>query len=401
MKFSKKIVALVVICLLVLSTFVPAFAMEKENNVNLQFDKNGKFKILILSDIQDRDKMQKDTYDLFISALDTTKPDFVVLLGDNIGGWWKNVNEDKVRTAIDNVAKPINERKIPFALVFGNHDHESGTSREMQMKMFQEYEYCLAVDGADVSGCGNYNLLIKDSDGDKDIFNLWFFDSHSQAEEENGDYGYVKPDQVEWYQNESSKLTQENGGKPIPAFAFQHIVVPEVYQLFDEAPKGTKGAIKGHGKRSDKYYIHSDKVVSGKLREGPCCSNIENNEFSAWKEQGDVIGAFFGHDHINDYSGKVDNILLTNTLGVTFYSYGNTHGVRTVELDENDLMNFTTKSIHFDELVNHKPMNFYVKNHGYYEYTHVFLPAIIGTAAGVALVSAGAVLIGKILKKKQ
>lgn len=402
MKRIKKLAAAAVACILMLTMSVPAFAATEETPLQLQFDENGKFKILVLSDLQDTDEMQKDTYDLMIAALDTTKPDFVVLLGDNIGGWWRGVNEEKVRKAIDNVAAPINERKIPFALVFGNHDHESGVSREDQMKIYQQYEYCMAVEGpSDIAGCGNYNLLLKNSAGDKDIFNLWFFDSHSQADEEDGGYGYVKPDQVAWYEKTAAELTASNGGVPIPAFAFQHIVVPEVYQLFDEVPKGTKGAIRGHGKRNDKYYVASDKVISGELREGPCCSNIENNEFSAWKAQGDVIGAFFGHDHVNDYSGKVDDIWLTNTLGVTFYSYGNTHGVRTIELDENDLADFQSESILFDQLVDHKPMNTYVANHGYYEYRHRLVPALIGSAAGVAVIAAAVVLITKVVKKKR
>lgn len=401
MKILKKMASLFMTAIFVVMTCVTAYAATEDTGLNLQFNENGKFKILILSDVQDTDEIQKDTYDLMIAALDTTQPDFVILLGDNIAGWWKNVNEEKVRKAIDNVAAPLNERKIPFALVFGNHDHESGVTREAQMEMYQQYEYCMAVEGPDVSGCGNYNLLIKNSAGDKDVFNLWFFDSHSQAEEEDGGYGYVKPDQVAWYEETASALTAANGGTPIPAFVFQHIVVPEVYQLFDEVPKGTKGAVRGHGKRSDKWYAASDKVVSGEMREGPCCSNVENNQFSSWKAQGDVIGAFFGHDHINDYSGKVDDIWLTNTLGTTFYSYGNTHGVRTIELDENDLENFQSESILFEDLVDHKPMNFYVANHGYYEFMHKLVPGIAGAVGGLAVLVAAGLVIKKIIKKKR
>lgn len=401
MKKFKKTAAVCLTVLLFLLTPVTAFAASEETQLSLQFNQNGTFKILILSDLQDRDEMQKDTYDLMISALDSTKPDFVVLLGDNIAGWWNGVNEESVRKAIDNVASPINVRKIPFALVFGNHDHESGVSRETQMEMFRQYAYCMAIEGPDVSGCGNYNLPIKNSAGEKAVFNLWFFDSHAQAEEENGGYGYVKADQVAWYEETAAQLTAANGGAPLPALVFQHIVVPEVYQIFDEVPRGTKGAVKGHNKRSGKWYVPSDKVASGGLREGPCCSNIENNEFAAWKRQGDVIGAFFGHDHVNDYSGQVDDIWLTNTLGATFYSYGNTHGVRTVELDEKDVTRFQSESILFEDLVAHKPMNFYVANHGYYEYTHKLIPAVAGTAGGLAVIAAAAVVIKKMIKKRR
>lgn len=402
MKRIKRAAALFLAALfMVCGTAAPAFAATEDTNLKLQFKEDGTFKILVLSDIQDTDEMQQDTHNLMIAALDQEQPDFVVLLGDNIAGWWKGVTEEKVRKAIDNVASPINERKIPFALVFGNHDHESNVTREAQMQMYQQYPYCMAVEGPDLSGCGNYNLLVKNSGGNQDVLNLWFFDSHSQADEENGGYGYVKEDQVAWYEQTAAQLTAANGGTPIPALAFQHIVVPEVYQLFNEVPKGTKGAVKGHNKRGDKWYTASDKVVSGALREGPCCSNIENNEFAAWKRQGDVMGAFFGHDHVNDYAGKVDDIWLTNTLGVTFYSYGNTHGVRTIELNEADVKNFKNESIHYDALVDHEPKNTYIKNHGYSEYIHRFVPAVAGTAGGVVLLAAAAAVVYKIVRKKR
>ena len=85
---------------------------------------NGKFKILILSDIQDTNTPQQATVDLMNNAIDQTKPDFIALTGDNIAGWWKGVTPEETKAAVDIVGKAINDRKIPFALVFGNHDHE-------------------------------------------------------------------------------------------------------------------------------------------------------------------------------------------------------------------------------------------------------------------------------------
>ena len=84
---------------------------------------DGKFKILILSDIQDTDTPQKESMALLNAAIDAAKPDFIVLLGDNIAGWWKGVDAEATKRAVDTVAKPIDDRGIPFALVFGNHDH--------------------------------------------------------------------------------------------------------------------------------------------------------------------------------------------------------------------------------------------------------------------------------------
>ena len=124
--FGVLLAAVLLICTLPLCGF--AETEEKE----LQFH-NGKFKILILSDVQDTDTPQKETTALVEAALDSTNPDLVVLLGDNTAGWWKGVDEAKTQAAVDAVAKPLDSRGIPFALVFGNHDHEGLCSDENGM----------------------------------------------------------------------------------------------------------------------------------------------------------------------------------------------------------------------------------------------------------------------------
>lgn len=177
--------------------------------MQLKFN-NGKFKILILADIQDTDTPQKATTSLLNAAINKTEPDFIVLLGDNTAGWWKGVNKDKTEAAVDAVAKAIDDKGIPFALVFGNHDHEGlandengmteEEAKEFLLSCYQKYDTCMAVEGEEMTGVGNYNLLIKDSAGKNDIFNLWFMDSNPYAsEEEGGGYGYVHEDQTAWY----------------------------------------------------------------------------------------------------------------------------------------------------------------------------------------------------------
>lgn len=42
----------------------------------------------------------------------------------------------------------------------------------------------------------------------------------------------------------SDALKAENGGEPMPSLLFQHIPVPEIYELLKEVPKGTDGAVK-------------------------------------------------------------------------------------------------------------------------------------------------------------
>lgn len=403
--FGVLLAAVLLICTLPLCGF--AETEEKE----LQFH-NGKFKILILSDVQDTDTPQKETTALVEAALDSTNPDLVVLLGDNTAGWWKGVDEAKTRAAVDAVAKPLDSRGIPFALVFGNHDHEGlcndengmteEEAKQFLLSCYQKYETCLAVAGEDLTGLCNYNLPIQSSDGQKIAYNLWFMDSNPYTpESEGGGYGYVHPDQIAWYEETAAALKTQNGGETVPAMLFQHIIVPEVYDMLSEVERGTAGAVRGSGIWKDKYYTVSDAVYQGALNEGPCPPNKNGGQFDSWLQTGDIVAAFFGHDHVNDFAGVYKGIHLIATPAVTFYSYGNHRGVRTITLDETDTSTFTSEILTFEDLTDIKVNNLYKANHGYYEYRYLFLPIALGVLGGAAVIAAGAVVLRKVWKKRK
>jgi Calcineurin-like phosphoesterase. len=325
---------------------------EKAGKSVLKFNTNGKFKIMMFNDTQDTDKTVKDTIRLINNSLDKVKPDLVVVVGDNIAGFWLGVNEKKVAKAIDNIIGPINDRKIPFAIVFGNHDQETGVSKEKQMEMYMSYEYCLAVDeGSSISNCGTYNLLIKDSEGKNNVFNIWMVDSGTSAKD--GGYESVHEDQIQWYEKTAAELKKENGGKPMPSLLFQHIPVPEIYDLLTVVPEGTEGAIKGYRVKSKNRYILNSEIVAGKLLEAPCSPDKNSGEFAAWQRQGDILGAYFGHDHVNDFKGNLKGIDLGYTPGSGFFQYGNGiyRGVRTFELDQNNLWSYKTEVLYYKDLV--------------------------------------------------
>lgn len=46
-------------------------------------------------------------------------------------------------------------------------------------------------------------------------------------------------------------------------------------------------------------------IASGHLDEGPCPAEVNGGEFDAWKQQGDIKAAFFGHDHNNDFAARI------------------------------------------------------------------------------------------------
>lgn len=408
----KKAIRLLFICFIVSAllcgTLLPTAAAEAEK---LQFQ-NGKFKILILSDMQDTNTPQSETLALAEAALDAEQPDLVVLLGDNTAGWWKGVDRAKTEAAVDAVAKPLAARGIPFALVFGNHDHEGLCDEKNQMQeeeakklllsFYQKYDNCLAVAGEEMTGVGNYNIPLYGTDGETIVYNLWFMDSNPYTpEEEGGGYGYVHPDQIAWYEATAAALKAQNGGEPVPSMLFQHIIVPEVYDMLETVPKGTKGAVRGSGAYNNQYYAVSDAVYQGTLNEGPCPPNKNGGQFASWLRTGDIVAAFFGHDHTNDFAGVYQGIHLVAAPAVTFYSYGNHRGVRTIELDESNLQTFRSELRSFSDLTDIQVRNLYKKNHGYYEFKSVFLPIVGGVLGAAALLTVGGIWIHKARKKRK
>lgn len=415
MKILKKAAAILISCAMLAAATTPltAFAESAQQNrkeaMELKFNENGEFKILAIADTQDTDKPQKEMLDILNNTLDEVKPDLVVFLGDNTAGWWKGVTKEKTATAIRKLIEPVDKRNVPFAIVYGNHDHEGlchksngmteEDAKEFMLSVYQEFPTCLAIEGEEMTGCGTYNLLIKDHTGTKDIFNLWMMDSNPYYE--NG-YGFVQPDQRDWYIKTSNELKAANGGTPLPSLLFQHIAVPEVYQLADSSNSGKDGYVHGNTAMfRDKYWKASSNILQGAFEEGPCPADVEHDQFETWKNQGDVIGAFFGHDHPNDYLGELDGIKLCAVPAAGYYSYGWNHGARTITLHENDLTDFETEILKADDILGYEVKPDYKDKHGYYEYKTKFLPGIIGSTAGAAILAAAVTGIRLFIKKKK
>ena len=182
---------------------------------------------------------------------------------------------------------------------------------------------------------------------------LWFVDSNNVVKLSDGHivYDNVHPDQIEWYESSAKKIADENGGKTVPAILFQHIPVPEIYELLRPARlKEMPCCVRGHDHLSKRRYMKKDGC-EGYLGEGPDIPLFNSGEFAAWKRTGDVKAAFFGHDHMNDFHGEYDGIIMGQgkTGGFRAYTDGCRSGVRliTVSKDNPDVIN--TRMYHFKD----------------------------------------------------
>ncbi|MCR5098519.1 MAG: metallophosphoesterase [Lachnospiraceae bacterium] len=341
---KKKLLALAMTFVFLLTFVTPIQAAGQP----LHARDDGSFRVLIVADTQDTDKPRKVMLDLLDAELDAADADLVVLLGDNIYGPHIGDDENRVRTAIDAVMDPIVERNLPFVVTFGNHDDEDCLSKEEQLEIYKNYPGCLN-DNPDISGVGNTCLPLCEANEDEAKALLWFVDSGTYAQEAVGGYDYVKEDQLNWFREGVADYS--TSAMPV-SYVFQHIPVPQVFELLSPAKPFEKGAISGiYNPFSDWYKQHDDEISAGSFGETPCPPKIDGGEFSAWKECG-VKAAFFGHDHTNDYVGTVEGIDFIATSGIGFYAYGNgdEHGARILVLHTDRPEEYETKMVYYKDL---------------------------------------------------
>lgn len=226
-----------------------------------------------------------------------------------------------------------------------------------------------------MTGSGTYNLLIKDHTNQKNVFNLYFFDSGMyKTTMADGEYANLGEDQLAWYKSTSVGLAKENKGDPLPSFAFQHIIVPEFYDTLTSVSEDTPGAVKGYKGFSDRYWVLNPAYEAGerslrdytrpalgkgRVLEAPAPPSKSNGQFQGWKEQGDILAGFFGHDHYNEAVTRLDGIDLAYvpSCGFFMYSNGAEAAMRVVELREENLKDYKTRLIFFQDVVGRQPKN--------------------------------------------
>ena len=342
---------------------------KRETPAPLKFGADGKFKILHITDIHcvqpimDDDENReipesryKETINVIEKLVEKTNPDMVVFGGDNVSGYWEEFTYDYIKQTIEDITAPIRARNIPLGVVFGNHDGEIGFHTEFQMMMYMEYANCRSnLNDADVYGCGNCCITIKDSKGEKDAFALWLMDSNDyETNSEGGNsYDHVHTSQINWYENKAAQLKVANGGEPVPAILFQHIPVQQELDGYREATENDAYTFE----RDGNYYIVGNKIHEGRIREVPCPPNMEKeyrNQLESWKKTGDIFAAFFGHDHVNDFRMNVDGIDLYQTIGAGYFTYGKERGGRLIVLDENNPRQLQTETIEIERITDTK-----------------------------------------------
>ena len=324
--------------------YEPADA-KKVTDTTIRFNENGKLKILHIADTHlNYDKHFDASIWVIAESCDVEKPDLVVLTGDNTH---PNEDPEKTKKLINALMNIFESRNIPVAVTFGNHDAETGPmTREDIMEYYQTFPCVISTDNSEgFKNCATFNIPVLASDSDKVNFNLWVFDSGDYDEDEPRHYDRVRTEQIEWYKKTSAKLKAENGGKTVNSVVFQHIIVPEIYDVLKKVDSKQPFAV-NHIYNEDEFYMFDPEEVNyGTLNEKPCPGYYNDGQFDALVETGDVLAMFTGHDHTNAFGVRNQNIDIY-TSPMTRYkglAYTTQYGYRVVEIDENDTSTYTTR----------------------------------------------------------
>ncbi|RHJ93037.1 PA14 domain-containing protein [Parabacteroides bouchesdurhonensis] len=299
----KKIFLLAVVLLLSVPVILPA--REK-----LSF-KDGKFKIVQFTDMHWDNKSPNcaQTTATIQAVLKVEQPDIALLTGDvvtaspGVEGWKA-------------VIRIFEDAEMPFAVMMGNHDAEILPKEDIYNMLLQS-PYYIGEKGPDnIKGSGNCILPVYGSKDKQQISALLYcLDSNDYPTlKEYGAYDWVHFDEIAWYRDQSTKYTQNNGGKPIPALAFFHIPLLEYNQVWGAS------------------------TTLGVMNDGAVASPaINTGLFASFIEMGDVMGAFTGHDHDNDFIGIDFGIALAYGRVTGADAYGDlVRGGRVIELTEGE-----------------------------------------------------------------
>ena len=360
----------------------------------LRFNSDHKFKIMQIADTQEIPAVSPDTLSLINNALDREKPDLVIFTGDQIKGYSKKFKKDPaiIESTIDILVEPIAKRNIPFMVTYGNHDAQCGIDNRGQYKFYAKYDNFISGDLRNADDVGTADIQIYSSTEDKPVFELYIIDSHGKAKDGAG-YAPVDKEQIEWYFSRREQLKAENGDY-LPSLVFQHIPVPEFFDVIKKVPKGTKGAVPAYGAHENEYFVLNDETIAegGFMLESPASPDVNTGEFEAMSEKGDVLGIYVGHDHNNSFVVKYKGVDLGYTQGAGFnvYGPGENRGVRIFELDETAPREYKTHTATFKELCGTKiktPVKEFIYKHAPTS-PRAVKPILIKVGIGIAAIAA-------------
>ena len=128
----------------------------------LRFRKNGEFRTLVFTDVQAQPPAPCErTVRAMNAVIDREDPDLVLFCGDNSD---RCETEEHLREYLKVLTAHLEEKQIPWAHVYGNHDTERiglDLTRPEEQAIYESFPYCVSKAGPEnIKGTGNYVLPV-------------------------------------------------------------------------------------------------------------------------------------------------------------------------------------------------------------------------------------------------
>ncbi|MCI8549944.1 MAG: hypothetical protein HFI68_05015 [Lachnospiraceae bacterium] len=275
------------------------------------------FKILHLTDIHLGGSLYSYRKDLkalkaVYAEIEYTRPDFVVVTGDMafpLGVMSLSFNNS---APVGQFAAFMRNVDIPWAFTYGNHDTEGlATLSEGDLnELYKALSYKTSGNllypyvQPEVTGRNNQLIEVRNQDGTLNQA-LFLIDSNAYTGEGLNAYDYIHDDQVEWYENEVRRLSEEEGHR-ISSMVFFHIPLQQYRTAYELYEAGSDEVTYFFGENGEKM---TDKV---------CCSDYPSKLFDTMVSLGSTKAVFCGHDHYNNMSLEYEGIRLTYGMSIDY-----------------------------------------------------------------------------------
>ncbi len=296
----------------------------------IRFNKDGKLRVVMFSDIQDTLDFHPNTLAGYRAIIEAEKPDLVILGGDNCDGR-KLKPYDEFVEYLKIISAPMEENNIPWMHIFGNHDKDMDVDCLTQTLEYEKYPNCISSHSEGIPGVSNYMVPVYAKDSDHIAYCIWAFDSnHKEHEFRPGvntktlllpntpkmfrKWDPIRFEQLMWYWN-LSKEVEEKEGKLVKGMAVMHVPLHEIHNIA-ENPEETN--------------------AKGEWDEFLQCATLNSGAFCTMLDRGDINIIAAGHLHkdtIEGYYGGIYMCLDAN-IGFAVGGYDRLRGARIFDFNE-------------------------------------------------------------------
>ena len=244
------------------------------------------------------DRTDEHCYDYLDELIDATKPDLIIMTGDNVYGRFDNDGSRMLE-----LVSFMEGKGIPWAPVFGNHDNESAMGVDWQCEQFENAEHCLFKQRT-LTGNGNYTVGIKQGDDITRVFFMLDSNGCETLSEQTKANTHMKTsagfgtDQMEWYTKVADNIKSVSPETKLSfAFHIQFAMFEEAYKSYGDTNPIN---IDTHEEKKDGDFGYLGYNVKGGW-------DAEHVVYQGLKKLG-VDSLFVGHEHCNSASVVYDGI---------------------------------------------------------------------------------------------